>query len=317
MKLDKSLFNLPMSRIMMNFAVQKMSFKTTYQKVMDWNYRLGEQMKQPAAIPAVVHEHHVCRHCGYGYDGRYCPQCGMSYKNNRFTFKRLTNNILDIWGFGNRPMFRSIRDLFWRPGYMIRDYLEGHHLSYFPPFKMLAVFTIIIVFVAWVFGFKDPLVGAQIAEKLNEVPQTGKIMTFAFDYIGRILTFLDKNDLYRILVQNVFVVLAAWIVFRNKGYNLVETFFSQIYINCQLHVVALIWMLISWNLPPTLFLPYYVPATLSLIVLVFDYKQLYGLTFKQSIWKTILFMLLVLAIYFVIFVLLLIILGAIDGITAI
>ena len=289
-----------------------MSIKTTYQTVKDWNHRIEKRMKQPAAIKDVVHEHHVCTHCGYGYNGRYCPQCGMSSQNTRFTFRRLTNNFLDIWGFGNRPMFRSIRDLFWRPGYMIRDYLEGHHLSYFPPFKMLAVFTIVIVFVSWVFGFEDPLVGKQIADALSEIPHKSKVSSFAFDYIGRILVYLDKNDLYRILIQNVFVVLAAWIVFRKKGYNLVETFFSQIYINCQLHLVALIWMFITWDLPPTVFLPYYVPASLAFIILVFDYKQLYGLTFKQSIWKTFLFALLVFAIYSVIFVLLLFTLGAFD-----
>ena len=292
-----------------------MSIKTTYQKINDLNHRVEERMKRPVAIGDVVHEHHVCTHCGYGYNGRYCPQCGMSSKHDRFTFKRLTHNFLDIWGFGNRPMFRSIRDLFWRPGYMIRDYLEGHHLSYFPPFKMLAVFTIVIVFVSWVFGFKDPLVGKMIADDLKEIPATGKITTLAFDYISSALIYLDKNDLYRILIQNVFVVLAAWIVFRKKGYNLVETFFSQIYINCQMHIVALVWMLITWDLPPTVILPYYVPASLAFVVLIFDYKQLYGLTFMQSIWKTFLFVLLVLTIYAVLFLVLFFSLGAIDEFT--
>jgi len=37
---------------------------------------------------------------------------------------------------GNRGMFRSIRDLIFRPGYMIRDYLRGMQMAYFPPFKM-------------------------------------------------------------------------------------------------------------------------------------------------------------------------------------
>jgi hypothetical protein len=34
-------------------------------------------------------------------------------------------------------MFRTIRDLFLRPGYMIQDYLRGMQMAYFPPFKML------------------------------------------------------------------------------------------------------------------------------------------------------------------------------------
>lgn len=284
-----------------------MSVKETYKKIQDWNYRIGERMKRPAAIPEVVHEHHICSHCGYSFDGRCCPQCGLQAGHERFTFKRLTSNFLDIWGFGSRSMFRSIRDLLWRPGYLIRDYLSGHHLSYFPPFKMLAVLTILIAFLAWIFNLQDPLVGKNIAELLHKIPAKSRFSAFALDYIGNVIVYLDKYDLYRILLQNVLVVFAAWIVFHNKGFNLVETFFSQIYINCQFHLIALLWMLIFRELPPTASLPYYVPVTIAFLVLIFDYKQLYGLTFKQSIWRTILFHLLVLVFYFILFLVVLII----------
>ena len=59
------------------------------------------------------------------------------------------------------------------------------------------------------------------------------------EYTARVIDFRpkpsiyrDKNDLYRILIQNIFVV-GYMVVFGRKGCNLVETFFSQIYINCQ------------------------------------------------------------------------------------
>ena len=38
-------------------------------------------------------------------------------------------------------MRHSIRDLLLRPGYMIRDYLQGMQMAYFPPFKMLFLLT--------------------------------------------------------------------------------------------------------------------------------------------------------------------------------
>lgn len=278
-----------------------MSIKTTYQKIMDWNYRLGERMKQPVEVHEVVHDHHICKHCGYGYDGSYCPQCGMPATHVRFTFKRLVQNFLDIWGLGNRPMFRSMRDLLWRPGYMICDYLNGHHLSYFPPFKMLAVLTLFIVFIAWCFDFKDPLVAEQMVKNLQHSDEVSETASKIYGYIASALIYLDKNDLYRILAQNVLVVIAAWVVFHNRGFNLVETFFSQIYINCQFHIITLVWMLIAHNLPPVVLLPYYVPFPIAVIVLIFDFKQLYGLTFKQSIWRTILFLLLLFTIYSSIF----------------
>ena len=50
-------------------------------------------------------------------------------------------NFLDVWGLGNRGMFRTIRDLVLRPGYMIRDYLKGMQMAYFPPFNMFFLLT--------------------------------------------------------------------------------------------------------------------------------------------------------------------------------
>lgn len=281
-------------------SANRMNIKTTYRKINDWNHRIEMRMQKPVALPEVDHSHHICSHCNYSYDGRCCPQCGMPSGETRFTFKRLIQNFLDIWGLGNRPMFRTIRDLLWRPGYMIRDYLGGHHLSYFPPFKMLAVLTIFIVFLIWVFKFEDPIIAEKISNTLKSIKGVNKNTALAFNYLGEFLIYLDNNDLYRILVQNIFVVFAAWIVFRKKGYNLVETFFSQIYINCQFHIITLVWILIALELPPTVILPYYVPGSIAFFVLIFDYKQLYGLTWKKSFWRTILFILTTFVLYIIV-----------------
>lgn len=260
---------------------------------------MGELKKEPVAIPEPVHKYHICSHCGYGYHGRCCSQCGMPAEHVRFTFKRLIHNFLDIWGMGNRPMFRTMRDLLWRPGYMIRDYLGGHHLSYFPPFKMLAVLTIFIVLLSIAlklvpFDFSDHLANIIAPFEANGVSRPTRLL---LDYITRLVDYLDDNDLSRIMVQNIFVVLAAWITFRKKGYNLVETFFAQIYINCQFHLITIVWILVTFNLPPTYFLPYTVPLGIAVLVLIYDFKQLYGLRLISAIGHTFLFLLCVAVLY--------------------
>ena len=84
---------------------------------------------------------HNCTTCGTEYQGNYCPRCGQSASVGRFSFKKAFLLFLDVWGVGNRGMFRSIRDLILRPGYMIRDYLNGMQSAYFPPFKMFFLLT--------------------------------------------------------------------------------------------------------------------------------------------------------------------------------
>jgi hypothetical protein len=60
-----------------------------------------------------------------------------------------------VWGLGNRGMFRTIRDLLLRPGYMIRDYLSGMQMAYFPPFKMFFLVVALSVFVESGFNIKN------------------------------------------------------------------------------------------------------------------------------------------------------------------
>ncbi|MBO7109701.1 MAG: DUF3667 domain-containing protein [Prevotella sp.] len=92
--------------------------------------------RRPHEVAPMVEQQHRCSTCGTEYVGNYCPRCGQSSKIGRYSFKRAFLLFLDVWGLGNRGMFRTLRDLLLRPGYMIRDYLSGMQMAYFPPFKM-------------------------------------------------------------------------------------------------------------------------------------------------------------------------------------
>ena len=97
----------------------------------------GQWQRAPHRVKAMTDQEHDCATCGRHYVGNYCPQCGQSATICRYSFKNAFLLFIDVWGLGNRGMFRTIRDLVLRPGYMIRDYLKGMQMAYFPPFKML------------------------------------------------------------------------------------------------------------------------------------------------------------------------------------
>lgn len=99
-------------------------------------HRFREWQKQPYQVKPLSVEAHDCHTCGTHFEGNYCPRCGQSAMIGRYSFKKAFLLFLDVWGLGNRGMFRSVRDLILRPGYMIRDYLQGMQMAYFPPFKM-------------------------------------------------------------------------------------------------------------------------------------------------------------------------------------
>ena len=113
--------------------------------------------------------------------------------------------------------------------------------------------------------------------------------SFLLAQIDRVLEFLDEHLLYSIIVQNILVVLAVKAAFRKiSDFNLVETFFSQIYINCQFHILAFVSMLLTWRILDhySLF-PYMVGLIPAPLVLTYDFHQLYDVTWKRALWKTI------------------------------
>lgn len=125
----------------------KQWIKTFKQKCRTWLQDFRTWQQKPYEVKPLSNEQHTCSTCGTQFTGNYCPRCGQSSIVGRFSFKKATLLFLDVWGLGNRGMFRSIRDLMFRPGYMIRDYLRGMQSAYFPPFKMfflLAAFSLVV-----------------------------------------------------------------------------------------------------------------------------------------------------------------------------
>ena len=89
-----------------------------------WN-SFCEWQQRPYQVAQKSEEYHCCRTCGEEFQGNYCPRCGQSAKIRRYSFKAALLLFLDVWGMGNRGMFRTLRDLILRPGYLIRDYISG------------------------------------------------------------------------------------------------------------------------------------------------------------------------------------------------
>ena len=76
--------------------------------------RFREWEQQPHQVAPLSEENHKCATCGTHYEGNYCPRCGQSSRIGRYSFKNAILLYLDVWGLGNRGMFRSIRDLLLR-----------------------------------------------------------------------------------------------------------------------------------------------------------------------------------------------------------
>ncbi len=260
----------------------------------------------------------TCPNCRRRFVGSFCPRCGQSGTWSRYTFKRAVLNFLDIWGLGNRPMFQTMRELFVRPGYMVRDYLSGQRQRYFPPFKMLAVMTVLLVFVSWLtnqnhYSFLGAIVQTYnefFVDKVNAMSLSSGITGF-IDALIRLLTFLSSGPLYEYLCLGVLYVLCVWIAFKRVSrFNLVETYIFLVFILVQFllciiplrfctGIYALLNEVVSsqtitpikliesqfLNILHGVFSGIFSKSWIFLLLLwVYDFHQFYQLGFRKTIW---------------------------------
>lgn len=129
------------------FAVVMDQIKEKYEQFKAWQIK-------PHEVGQLTADKHECATCHTEFHGNYCPRCGQKSTIGRYSFKTAFMTFLDVWGLGNRGMFRTIRDLLFRPGYMIRDYLNGMQMAYFPPFKMFFLVIAFLVLVNSGFNIK-------------------------------------------------------------------------------------------------------------------------------------------------------------------
>lgn len=228
---------------------------TWRRKLKALDLKLDRRQREKPALPAADHTKHVCINCGEEFTGRFCPQCGQAGYWNRFSWRQAFLNLLDIWGLGNRPIFRTIRDLFWRPGYMARDYLTGHRQNYFPPFKLMAVTIVLLISVTYLVKQLLLSIGGDAVNIDNLTPSSilqpfielleghtfsdqMMVLTNSMLWLFKLLT---KNLLYEWLFIAVFFVLCIWIAHRHVGrYNYVETYIFFVLVFCQQYLLYIV-----------------------------------------------------------------------------
>lgn len=241
-----------------------------------------------------------CSSCGHHFVGRFCPQCGLDNLYQRLTVKSAWHSFLDIWGMGNRPMFRTLRDLFWRPGYMIGDYIDGKRGLYFPPFKMMAILVIILVLI-------ENFVSGSSLSDIHFNSDGGVEIENTINILNKAFAWVNEHKLVYYLSLSALSVLSMWLFFswrtkpekhksadKPRRLNVVETFYSEVYIGNQGLIISIIDALCFH------FLKEIVPFLLVFIILIriYSYKQLYQRSWISTSLRTLAALILNLIIFY-------------------
>jgi len=92
-----------------------------------------------------------CLNCGRVLHGQYCGICGQRSGSRLISLWGLvTEGLGDLLDMDSR-LWRTLRALLLRPGYLTAEYLEGRRARFMPPFRMYLAFSLLF-FLAAFFG---------------------------------------------------------------------------------------------------------------------------------------------------------------------
>ena len=283
----------------------------TMEKLKDRYSRFQDWKLQPHQVAPLSEQQHECATCGTHYEGNYCPRCGQSAKIGRYSFKNAFLLYLDVWGLGNRGMFRSIRDLLLRPGYMIRDYLRGMQMAYFPPFKMFFLLTALSLLVNTGFNIQGINRMEQQKKATTERVEDAKAEAPSVKVpqpLGKALTNEQKKELAKIESDRImdrsfewadkhisevtlfFLLLFScplWLLIRRcpaiSDIRLSECFVAMVYICNMLYIYNIIPSLLCFSDKVE-----NIYNLLSLLLIIIPIKQLSGYNYWSTTWRVVL-----------------------------
>ncbi len=211
----------------------------------------------------------LCANCGKEFVGNFCPYCSQKAGLGRVNWHSVRQSVGEVWGLGNRSMSYSLLQLFFRPGYFIRDYISGKRQVSFPPVKMLLI-------IALVASAAIHYWGAETVSMDAEFSSLGKANAFA-DFTK----WADDNKGWGMLVIMSMMVLPTWLLFRHapgyKRHTLPEGFFIQVFMG----ILLIIFLALDSFLVP---LVMWLPVVYYLIA----YRQLFGYGWWATAWRTLL-----------------------------
>jgi hypothetical protein len=119
----------------------------------------------------------VCLNCGTPLHGRYCSACGQEDRPAAPTMKQVVGDaweaITDLEG----RILQSVGLLFFFPGFLTREYLEGRRVRWVSPMRLYLVISVVyfalVSFTGWSGNFDIEVRGETVAETQAELEARG------------------------------------------------------------------------------------------------------------------------------------------------
>jgi len=174
-----------------------------------------------------------CKNCGNIITGDFCGNCGQKSKSQRINFSYLVGEIPNSIFQLNRGFFYTVKELLFRPGHTIREFLLGKRVQHYKPIGFLLLTTTIYV-VTYYFLEKETFFYDMIGGMMEGAEAKDNPIDSSY------LDFLHKYQIYLPLVILPLFSFSTYLAFSKSKYNYFEHLVINIYITGQQMLIYLL-----------------------------------------------------------------------------
>lgn len=186
-----------------------------------------------------------CKNCGQLNQGSYCSHCGQKATVGKITLASLLDELSTTLFQVDRGFFFTMKELFWRPGTTLNDYLIGKRKQHFKPITYLLTLSTIYFLISSASG------QATWMDDLITGFSTGASENDQADKIPGIIIWFAKNYAYTTLLLLPVFSLASYLSFRGWGKTFLEHFVINSYITGQQAIFYTLFALLNKLKPST------------------------------------------------------------------
>ena len=175
------------------------------------------------------HNNYECKNCGNQFHGHYCNNCGQKSATHRINLKHLLHDFFHALTHLDKGYLHTAKEMLFRPGHTIREYLEGKRVDHPNPIMMMIIIGGLCSLTYYNFELK--LVSAFKISELDGGLHAidSKFFTLLYVTYSLLLSLLD------------------FVFFRKRGYNFTEFFILNVFISTQILLSQLllvpVWLL--------------------------------------------------------------------------
>jgi len=130
----------------------------------------------------------TCKNCGYADIGKYCSNCGQSFKDIKRPILEVLGDFVGMFNLDS-SIFRTVGPFLFKPGFLTGEYLAGRRVKYMSPVRLYLFLSILLFFLARMAGERS--VNPNISADSMFIPDSTSLIV-AGDTVLSKKAFLDS-----------------------------------------------------------------------------------------------------------------------------